>query len=453
MKTLITNGTLCLEDRLVQENLLIKDGTIRSIGSPSTAIDGIDGIDETIDAGGLYVLPGFIDIHTHLDERIGQFNLADTYESGTRVAVMNGVTTIFSFITQERDESLVAAIQRTKRKAEGNCHCHHSWHLTPTRFDISGWNEIDQCVERGFKTFKFYTTYKNAGIFTDYDLLEEIIRRLAPRDVRFLIHCEDEGVLHYAQAQTLTAANPFSHALSRPPEAEGEAIQRIITLAEKLHARVHIVHVSTPEGLKLIEGARSRAKITCETGPQYLFLNDSQLKFDNGHHWICSPPLRDEYRRKDLRQYAFDGMIDVFATDHCAFQKEHKDAWGRDFRNVPNGLPGLGALPHLMLQVFDLFLPDAFVRYANCLSTNPAKITGLYPQKGAITVGADADLVLLRLNGPPRPIISSLQDVHEPYPHHTSTLQIDRVLLNGETVAKMSELLHPGIRKGTCLCP
>jgi dihydropyrimidinase len=195
------------------------------------------------------------------------------------------------------------------------------------------------------------------------------------------------------------------------------------------------VHVSTVLGAQRIAQARQDLPVTCETGPQYLFLDDDNLKAENGHRFICSPPLRPKDGMNELRRMAAQGGFDALATDHCAFSKKDKDRDKSDYAKVPNGLPGIGALAPLAFEVArdPLFL-------STHLSLNPAKITGLYPRKGAIQKGADADLVILDTNGPARAIKSSLADVHDAYEGRTTTLDFKYVLLRGDIIVRDNAL-------------
>jgi dihydropyrimidinase len=447
--TSIHNGTICLDDGFRQTDLFIEQGIIASIGELPAAQKA----DLEIDATGLFVLPGLIDIHTHLDDVIAGYPLADSYRSGTEAAIRNGITSIGTFITQERSERLPEAIGRAQTKALNNCYTDYLWHLTPTRFDEAGWNDIETAIENGFSSIKLYTTYRQAGICSSYDQIERIFKRLAPRGVQFLIHCEDEELLAAIPPEVYDLRTPLTHATLRPPEAETVAIGRLLTIGRSAGAKMHIVHVSTPEGVELIAAVRGSQMVTCETCPHYLVLNQDMLSRPDGSRWLCSPPLRDERRRQTLTAYAEMGMVDIFATDHCAFHPTDKDRWSDDFRTVPNGIAGIGALPHLVYDLYRSRGDEAMLQLAAHCSAEPAKVLQLYPRKGSIRPGADADLAIVGLHGGKRPIRSSLSDAYESYPGRQATLSFEYVLHHGTAVVKDNELL-PGIfPKGNWLCP
>lgn len=435
--TLIKKGSVCFEDGIRQADIYIKNGKISSINSQVNA-------DEIIDADGFYVLPGFIDIHTHLDDTIGKYYFADTYKSGSEVAVLNGITTLYTFITQGKNETLTNAIEKARLKANGKSICDYVWHLTPTSFDEKDWKEIYECVEKGFKTFKFYTTYENAGIYSNYERIEKIFERLKEYDLTFLVHCEDNDIIKKETLKNHDLSNPYSHALLRPKEAEVKAIIKLIEIAKKYNIKLHIVHVSTSEGADLINEAKKDIPITCETAPHYLFLNEEYLKKENGHRWICSPPLRDEKNTLEMQKKARKGYFDIYATDHCAFTRKNKDEYLsnsiHDIRNVPNGLAGIGALPHLTFKLYSDNLNNAFFEMSRRLSSNPAKIVGLYPKKGTIKIGSDADLTIVDPNGQERNIVSSLSDVYETYPDFKTKLSIKKVFLGGELIVENDKL-------------
>lgn len=431
--TLIKNGLVCFEDGVHRSDIFIQNGKFINADTDIKA-------DEIIDAAGLYVLPGMIDIHTHLDDSIGKYYLADTYKSGSEIAILNGITTLFTFITQGKNESLNQAIEKAKLKSNGNSYCDLMWHLTPTSFDENTWKEIYDFIKKGFKTFKFYTTYENAGIYTSYETLEMIFEKLKNKNLTFLIHCEDNNIIKEEARKNIDFTKAFAHTLLRPKEAEITAIKKLIGIAKKHKVKLHIVHVSTPEGAELINEARKEIVITCETAPHYLFLSDEYLKKENGYRWICSPPIRDEKNMFELKNKAREGYFDIYATDHCAFLKKDKDEELKttkpDIRNIPNGLAGIGALPHLIFKLYSDNFNDAIFELSRRLSANPAKITGIYPQKGVIRNGSDADLVILNSNCNERNIKSSLSDVYETYPGFKTKLSFKNVFVRGEKIVE-----------------
>jgi dihydropyrimidinase len=446
--TLIRNGAVCFEDRIQRADILVRDARIAEVGD-TLSTDA----DHCVDAEGAFVLPGFMDIHTHLDDRIGRYALADDYLSGTRIAVENGITTLATFVTESADAMLEDALGAAQQRASGRCYTDHWWHLTPIRFDTEGWHALDRLIARGFRHVKLYTTYRPAGIFSDYDQLERIFEKLSGHGIQFLIHCEDDAALSAVHLPDDEWKRPLAHARSRPPGAEVLAIREVLRRAQQQQAAVHIVHVSTPEGLALIQDARSAVRVTCETGPQYLFLDESWLMRGDGHRWICSPPLRSPEMRKALVTMAARGAVDLFATDHCAFTRADKDACRASVREVPNGIAGIGALPHLVYSLFAGTGIDPMLEMTRRLSANPARLLGVYPRKGAIQPWADADLVICRLTASERPLRSSLAEVHESYPAMKSQLQFEHVFLRGQEVVRDGRLLNPDERRGRTLWP
>ena len=434
-RILIKNGKVVFETKVEKANILVEDGLIKDIGN----LEISDA--EIIDASDNYVLPGFIDMHTHIDDFIGKYYLSDNYTSASEIALKNGITTLFTFITQKNGNTLVGELelalekldyQRECAKKENKQLCSFAYHLTPTSFDDDSWKEIKLLVEAGFKTFKLYTTYKGAGIYSSYVELEKVLYKLKELDVTTLIHCEDNKFIESVDLKNIDLSNPFSHTLLRPKEAEVKSIEKILDIAKKTQANIHIVHVSTAEGAKLIdEYCKEYSNVTCETCPQYLFIDDDKLKTPGGHRWICSPPLRDKDNAEKMRSMALHNFFEVYATDHCAFLKKDKDTFTGDIRDVPNGLAGIGALPDLIIGMYNEINDDALINFAQKLSTNPAKITGLFPMKGAVLKNADADLVILNTNGSEHGIVSSESNCYNPYYGMKSKLSIKATLLKG----------------------
>ncbi len=446
---LIKNGTVYLEEGPIKADILVKDGKIDAVGDLAGRAPG----GEIFDAEGLAVLPGLIDFHVHLDDTINGIELADTFLTGSHAAARTGITTLIGFATQAEGRTLRAAIEEVLARARRGSHCDYHFHLTPTLWDDEVWTEIGTLARRGFRTLKVYTTYKEAGLFVGYDRIGSILRRCAAMDVGLLVHCEDQETLERAGPGRGSA--PFDHTLLRPAAAEVAAIEKVARLAVEEGARLHVVHVSTADGAGALRRAAERSRrgaITCETAPHYLLLDETLLEEESGHQLLCTPPLRGERNRARLEELAAAGAFDLFATDHCAFRRGDKDARGEDVANVPKGLAGVGALVPLLFELLVKKHGLGLSELVRRLALNPARIAGLYPRKGTIKVGSDADLTAIDPDGPARAIASSRADVHEPYAGRTTTLDVRRVWLRGATVAVDNELAHADRREGRSLC-
>lgn len=437
MKTWVKQGKVCRQNRLQEADILIEDGKILDVGHFPSSLHA----DQTIDARGCYVLPGLIDFHVHLDDQIGDYSIADTYQSGSKVAIQNGITTIISFITQPIGRTLEEAVEKACGKAKNRCYCDYTWHLTPTTWDDKSWEQIIFYVKQGFKTLKLYTTYKPAGIYTSYDQMAIILKRVKPYGIRTLVHCEDEAVLQALSRESFPREQAISLTKWRPKSAEIEAITQVLALSKQLSAPVHIVHVSTVQGVKLIAQAKKEGVlVSSETGPQYLFFNEDYLMGEGGYRYLCTPPLRDEVNRHTLNLMATQGYFDIFVTDHCPFTKKDKAEHQDDVLAVPKGLPGLGALFHQIFQIYRYQGEEGFIEIAKKLSEQPAKLAGLFPQKGQIARGSDADLVICHLSKEERTVRATLADVYDPYVEFKTKLSINTVLLRGKTVVKNDRL-------------
>jgi dihydropyrimidinase len=445
VRTLVRNGRAAVGGRIEQADILAEDGRIAAVGHLESAA-----AERVIDAAGCYVLPGFIDFHTHVDDTIGRFYLADTYESGTRVALLNGITTLCTFVTEGADQPLLQAMATARAKAEGRSHCDVLWHLTPTRFEPQDLRALETLVRAGYHTLKLYTTYKAAGIYASYQRIEQLFRLLGPLGAQFMVHCEDDEVIAGVDPGGLDLAQARSHTRLRPERAEVVAIAKVVQLALACRTSVHVVHVSTSEGAAILVRARAQGDLSFETCPQYLLLDEGWLGREDGHRWLCSPPLRDGRAAfLDLARQA-----DVLATDHCAFRPEDKDDWDRrDLRTCANGLPGLGSLPHAAWKLWAGDADRAALALAEQLSRNPARRAGLAARKGALQPGLDADLVVLDPAGPEQALRSTLVPAHEAYPGFSSTLAFRHVLLRGEPRVRDGALIQPDRPQGLPLQP
>ena len=448
MKTLVRGGTVYSRGQAAPGDVLIEDGVVAAGGD----CRGLTGGARVVESGGCHVLPGLIDLHVHIDDTIGSFRLADTWASGSRAAAAAGITTLGGFITQKLEEPLASAIERAAARAAGHSFCDYLWHLTPTRFAEDDWTEILRRQESGWRTFKFYTTYRESGLYMSYERLAEIAARLKPGDARLLVHSEDEDVL--AQARTSVGDGPLraaDHARLRPPETELRAVERVADVAVTTGAWFHIVHVSTPEAAEAIGRARGRARLTCETAPHYLFLDDSWLRRPDGHRWLCTPPLRDAARVIRLREMAREGAFNTFATDHCAFTVEDKDRGREELGYAPFGLAGLSALPRLIFALNREQPERAFAEMSLRLAENPARLAGLEGRKGALAPGLDADVAVFELTDVEEPLASGGAGSPETYPGFSSRLRLRHLFLRGRPLVADGAWIGTDAAPGRCL--
>jgi len=427
----IHGGTVWTPEGPRSADVLIAGGRIAAVGSLPPDTGPVD----RIDAGGRHVLPGFIDVHVHVADRIAGCELVDDVTSAGDAAVRTGITTYFTFATQRPSEGLEEAVRRMELRAAAGCACNVGLHLTPTGWPWD-WDAIERLAARGLRTVKLYTTYREAGLYTGWERLEEVMGRLAALGIGLLLHCEDDEVLAATASRDVDPSRPAGHALLRPERAEVEAIRRAVALAARTGCRMHVVHVSTAEGAAAIASARGGARVTGETCPHYLLLTEDRLGEAAGHRYLCTPPLRSAASRARLEAALLAGEIDLLATDHCAFTRADKDRLSADFRRVPGGLPGIGALAPLAFELLVRRHSRDLGALALRLAENPARAVGLYPRKGAIAVGADADLVVVETEGPERPIRSSLSDCHDPWSDRASRLGVGEVIVGGDVVIR-----------------
>lgn len=437
MELLIANGRVVADSGELEGDVLVRGGRVAAVGGDLAAHAGHARV---LDAGGRPVVPGFIDLHVHADDTIGRWTLADDLGSASAAALLGGVTTFVAFATQRPGEELQACAARHLAKVPGRSRCDVAFHLTPTeeRWD---WAALTRLARRGFGTVKLYTTYRQSGLYSSWERLAELMPRLAELGLRLLLHCEDDDVLARVDAARLDLCDPFSHTLLRPPQAEVEAIERALALAREAGCALHVVHVSTARGARLVAAARPQQRASAETCPQYLYLTEEALRPPAGHRLLCSPPLRNEDTRRQLCELVLAGALDVLATDHCPFHRRDKDVANGDFRAVPCGVPGLGALVPLAFELLAGHGGASLGALVRMLSTNPARLAGLYPRKGTIREGADADLAILDPGAAERPVRSTLADAHDPWAGRTTRLGLRHVLLRGVEVVRDGRLV------------
>ncbi|MDR3565160.1 MAG: dihydropyrimidinase [Negativicutes bacterium] len=389
---LIKGGTIVTAGDVYDGDVAVIDGKIVLIGK-NLDVSAL----QVIDATGKYLLPGGIDVHTHLDMPFGGTVTADDFFTGGAAAACGGTTTVVDFAIQGKDQTLAETIDTWLTKA-GDCPIDYGLHVAVTNMNDAVIAEMPEVIAAGFPSFKLFMTYD--GLRVTDDVLMKALLVAKEHGGLVSVHAENYYVIDYytKEFQKTGKIEPKYHALSRPPLAEGEATARAIRLAKLVEAPLYIVHLSCEESLKEVVRAREEGQpVMAETCPQYLVLSyDNYEEPDfNGAKYVMSPPLRPRENQEPLWQALKKGDLQVVATDHCSFNFKGQKELGREFfGKIPNGAPGIETrMPVLYSKGvgenrFDL------QRFVALTATNPAKIFGLYPQKGTIAVGSDADIVV-----------------------------------------------------------
>jgi dihydropyrimidinase len=391
---LVKNGTVITAADLYQADIYIENDTITAIGTnlPMQA-------DRVIDATDRYVIPGGIDCHTHLDMPFGGTTSADDFESGTIAAAFGGTTSIVDFAIQYRGQTLHHAWETWMKKADGKAAIDYGFHMIMTEVNDSIEQEMDALVNQGVTSFKLFMAYPGVFMLDDASIFKAMLRT-GKNGGTICMHAENGGVIDVLVQKALAEGNtaPKYHALTRPARAEGEATHRAIALAEMADVPVYIVHLSAAEALQMVTEARDRGLLAfAETCPQYLFLsydNYEEPGFD-GAKYVMSPPLRPRETQDQLwRGLAFNDL-QAISTDHCPFcMKEQKTLGEHDFSKIPNGAPGIETRMSLVYDGGVRTGRISLSRWVELTSTSPAKIFGMFPRKGTIAPGTDADIVV-----------------------------------------------------------
>ncbi|HEX5513892.1 MAG TPA: dihydropyrimidinase [Gammaproteobacteria bacterium] len=395
---IIRNGTVVTAADEIRCDVGIRDGRIVALA------ENLTGAREEIDAAGMYVLPGGVDSHCHLDQPISDGSrMADDFESGTRSAACGGTTTVIPFAAQMKGNTLRAAVEDYHQRANGRASIDYAFHLIvtdPTDYTLA--EELPALIEEGYTSFKIYMTYDDLKL-NDRQIIETLAAARR-HGAMTMIHAENSDCIAWL-TETLEKAGhtaPKFHATSRPSVVEREATHRAISLAELVDVPMLIVHVSGREAIEQIRWAQGQGlRVYAETCPQYLYLTADDLDlhgFEGAKH-ICSPPPRDEANQDIVWEALENGVFQVFSSDHAPFRyddAEGKKVHGEDaaFRYIPNGVPGLETRLPLLFSGGVMEGRIDITRFVALTATNPARIYGLYPRKGTIAVGADADIAI-----------------------------------------------------------
>lgn len=392
MRYLLKNGTIVSGDQMKKADVLIEDEKILETGPDLHDPEAV-----LVDVTGELLFPGFIDAHTHFQLEVSGTVTADDFDTGTRAAIKGGTTMVIDFATQYKGETLEKALENWHQRADNRSSCDYSFHMA-----ISDWNKntaesMEHMMEEGITSFKMYMTYPDM-ILNDHDIFMAL-RKMKEIGGITGVHCENSGMI---DALTEEARNKGDlgadvHPKVRPEVAEAEAVNRLLAIAGEIGIPVIVVHLTCKEALEAVERARKKGQtVFAETCPQYLLLDSSLYETgEEGRNYICSPPLRKKENQKVLWEGLRNGTIQTVSTDHCSFTTKQKGFGRDDFTKTPNGMPGVetrGVLLYTYGVGKGLLTPQQMCRV---LSENPAKLYGLYPKKGCIMPGSDADIAVI----------------------------------------------------------
>ena len=456
MSILIQNGTLLCPEGPVKADLRVEGETIVQIG-PALPV----GDSRVIDASGKLVFPGFIDTHTHFEMNKGTIReTADNWTTGTRAALAGGTTCVLDFAEPERGASLQSALETWHERAEGKASCHYGFHMTIKDWDRRILAELPAMTAQGVTSYKVYLAYPNLRVSDA--VAYQVIRAVAEQGGIVGCHCENGDLIEAATAELKAAGklSPASHPLSHAAVMEDEAVTRWLALAEQAGAPVNVVHLSTRRGLEAARRARARGqKLYLETCPQYLTLTEEKYSLPGfeGAKYVCAPPLRTAEDVAALWAALAAREIDTVGTDHCSFDFHPTKELGKeDFSAIPGGIPGVEHRPALMYTfgvAAGRITPHQMMAL---LAEQPARLFGMYPRKGALAVGSDADIVIFDPNYTWRITAEGqYQNVdYTPYEGMEMAGRTDTVLLSGEVAVEggrvVRENLGRYVRRGPC---
>ncbi len=442
MGILLKGGTVVSAAGSKLADIRIKGETIAQVGKDLAAQE-----DTVIDVSGKLLFPGFIDTHTHFDLDNGVFMTADDFETGTKAAVAGGTTCVLDFATQNKGETLCEALENWHKKADGRSSCDYGFHMAITDWKPEVEKELPLMTKEGVTSYKLYMAYDNLRV-SDKEIFD-VLKAVKKEHGIVGMHCENGDLVNKLVAEQKAAGNmePKAHPLSRPDTVEAEAIYRYMAIAKMADAPVNVVHLSTKRGLELIKAARKEGqKVYIETCPQYLLLQDDKYSLPDfeGAKYVMSPPLRKVQDREALWQAIGENVVDTVGTDHCSFNFFGQKDYGKDdFSKIPNGGPGVEHRPALMYHFGVDTGKITKEQMCRLLSENPARLFGMYPEKGALQVGSDADIVVWN------PSVAwkitakeQLQNVdYTPYEGISVTGRAEIVFLRGQKVAENGKIV------------
>lgn len=440
MKYLIKNGNVVNSQNVTKMDILIENGKIHKMCERI-----LDDTAKEINAENKYIFPGFIDAHTHFDLEVAGTVTADNFSSGTKAAIAGGTTCIIDFATQNKGETLKEASKHWHKKADGKSFCDYGFHMAITDWTEAVKQELNDMFMEGITSFKLYMTYDTK--VSDGEMFD-ILTSLKPFGGIVGVHCENSQLIDELIKKQKKAGNyaPFAHPLSRPSEVEAEAVNRLLYIAKLVDIPVVVVHLSSKLGYEEAQKAIEKGqKVYLETCPQYLLMDDSKYQLENfeSAKYVCSPPLRKKEDKECLWNALKENKLHTISTDHCSFTFEQKKMGRKDYTKIPNGMPGVQHRAELIYTYGVLENRISISQMCKYLSENPARLYGLYPRKGCIREGSDADIVIWNDNL--EEIITKENQLYKMDYAPLEGVKIkgkpDKVFLRGELVVENGEVI------------
>ncbi|MBZ6005545.1 dihydropyrimidinase [Paraclostridium bifermentans] len=447
MGLILQGGTIVTDVKSYKADVRIENEKIAEIGA-----DLFKEGDEIVPINGCYLVPGGIDTHTHFDLDVGTTITADNFETGTKAAIVGGTTTILDFATQSKGHTLSDGLREWHDKSRGRCYSDYGFHMAITDWNDTTSKEMEDMINEGVTSFKMYMAYKDT-LQVDDGIIFKALKRAKELGVLIGFHCENGDIISELinEFKDNNQLSPKYHQLSRPSDVEVEATYRLMKIAKTANAPVYVVHLSSKDALEEVKKARlDGVKVYTETCPQYLLLDDKLYDLDGfeSAKYVMSPPLRKKADNEALWKALEEGDIDAIGTDHCSFNyKGQKDIGINDFSKIPNGGPGV---EHRMGLLYTYGVKEGKIsmnKFVELTSTKAAKLFGMYPQKGSIEVGSDADIVVI--DPEMKNIISAENQTqntdYTPYEGYEVDCQFRHVFLRGIEVIKEGKLTveHP----------
>lgn len=393
MDVLIKKGTIIDAYSTLNADIGIQGGKIKLIGD----LSGMEA-KKIIDAEGKYIFPGIIDVHTHIDHIGGEDKTRDDFFTGSKSAAFGGVTTLIDFAMQKKNETVMEAIKRRRGEADGKVCIDYGLHANITNLDKESLAALPQIIEHGYPSFKLFMTYQKAGFMVEDPILYKVMKIVSDNGGIAGIHAENDTICEYLTEENIKNGliSAEYHAKSRPNIAEAECISRAVLFTKEIDSALYIFHLTTKTGVEIVREAKKKGlRVFAETCPHYLTLSEEKYLQKDAYKYIMTPPLRKQEDIDALWEAVQDGTISLVSSDHCCYDTSQKIIKkGQSFRDITPGIPGTETLLPIVHHFGVNSRKITLNRMVELLCLNPAKIFGLYPDKGSVSPGTDADLVI-----------------------------------------------------------